>query len=73
MKKENSKDPVQVYCRLRPLKNLTDLAAVRRYSDTTIQLFHPSGLKPEAYYNFKFVFPVDATQKDVFDGNYFKF
>lgn len=66
-KKENSKDPVQVYCRLRPLKNLTDLAAVRRYSDQIIQLYHPSGLKPEAFYNFKFVFPEDATQKDVFE------
>lgn len=62
-----SKDPVQVYCRLRPLKNLTDLAAVRRYSDTTIQLYHPLGNKPEAYYNFKFVFPEDSTQKDVFE------
>lgn len=62
-----SKDPVQVYCRLRPLKNLTDVAAVRRYSDTTIQLYHPSGNKPEAYYNFKYVFPENSTQKDVFE------
>ena len=62
-----SKDPVQVYCRLRPLKNLTDLAAVRRISDTTIQLYHPTSNKPEAFYNFKFVFPEDSTQKDVFE------
>lgn len=68
MKKDNhSKDPVQVYCRLRPLENLTDIAAVRRYSSKIIQLHHPSGLKPEAYYNFKFVFPETATQKDVFE------
>ena len=68
MKKDNnSKDPVQVYCRLRPLKNLTDLASVRRYSDTIIQLYHPSGLKQEAYYNFKFVFPENTTQKEVFE------
>jgi len=65
--KENSKDPVQVYCRLRPLKNLTELAAVRRYSDSIIQLYHPSGLKPETYYNFKFVFPENASQKEVFE------
>jgi len=65
--KENNKDPVQVYCRLRPLKNLTDLASVRRYSDNIIQLYHPIDLKPEAFYNFKFVFPENATQKEVFD------
>ena len=65
--KENSKDPVQVYCRLRPLKSLADLSSVRRYSDTTIQLYHPSGLKAESYYNFKFVFPENATQKEVFE------
>lgn len=66
-KKESSKDPVQVYCRLRPLKNLTDLASVRRHSDQIIQLYHPSGNKPVAFYNFKFVFPEEATQKDVFE------
>ena len=65
--KENSKDPVQVYCRLRPLKSLTELSSVRRYSDTTVQLYHPSGLKAESYYNFKFVFPENANQKEVFD------
>lgn len=64
---ENTKDAVHVYCRLRPLKNLTDLAGVRRYSDTIVQLYHPSGLKPETYYNFKYVFPENASQKDVFE------
>ncbi|KAK4337130.1 hypothetical protein RND71_043889 [Anisodus tanguticus] len=66
-KKDNSKDPVKVYCRLRPPKSLTELLSVKRYSDNVIQLYHPLGLKPEAYYNFKYVFPQEATQKEVFD------
>ncbi|RWS13149.1 kinesin-like protein KIF23 [Dinothrombium tinctorium] len=62
-----SKDPVEVFCRLRPNANVADLTCVRRYNDTTIQLVSPSSPRIELFYSFRYVFPETATQKELFD------
>ncbi|XP_015434193.1 PREDICTED: kinesin-like protein KIF23 isoform X2 [Dufourea novaeangliae] len=69
-----SKDPVQVYCRLRPMQHSTDAPCMKLISDATIAItppesainFRNSGNK-EIQTTFSHVFSSDATQKEVFN------
>ncbi|XP_066541784.1 kinesin-like protein KIF23 isoform X2 [Hoplias malabaricus] len=70
----NQKDPVGVYCRVRPLGSEDEECCVEVISNTTIQLHAPDGLKAnrngefkETQYTFKKVFGLKTTQKELFD------
>ncbi|XP_032906408.1 kinesin-like protein KIF23 isoform X4 [Amblyraja radiata] len=68
------KDPVGVYCRVRPLTAGDDACCVEVISNTTIQLHPPDGIKvnrngefKEMQYSFKEVFGAYTTQKELFN------
>ncbi|XP_045771069.1 kinesin-like protein KIF23 [Maniola jurtina] len=71
---QGEKDPVQVYCRLRPMPRETDVSCIKILSPTTILLSPPAtavsyrneGAKTMKY-TFKEVFPPETTQQEVFD------
>jgi len=65
--KENQ-DPLEVFCRIRPLKDLTDLYCVRQVRENVLQLISPHGTKPVVFYNFKQVFDENTDQKMIFDN-----
>ena len=71
----HNKDPVHVFCRVRPLPSDGDLSCVRVKNSTTIVLTTPEqalagkiGVSKETQYIFKHVFESNATQQDVFAG-----
>ena len=66
-KKENQKDPVQVYCRIRPLNSLTELVVLRKETNNILHITHPTGTKNDLYFNFKNIFSEVSTQKEIFD------
>ncbi|XP_062922245.1 kinesin-like protein KIF23 isoform X5 [Mobula hypostoma] len=68
------KDPVGVYCRVRPLTASDDACCVDVISSTTIQLHPPDGIRvnrngefKEMQYCFKEVFGAFTTQKELFN------
>ncbi|XP_067827429.1 kinesin-like protein KIF23 isoform X7 [Heptranchias perlo] len=68
------KDPVGVYCRVRPLNKDAEECCVEVISNTTIQLHPPDGIKvnrngefKEMQYSFKVVFGAFTTQKELFN------
>ncbi|XP_077375515.1 kinesin-like protein KIF23 isoform X5 [Festucalex cinctus] len=68
------KDPVGVYCRIRPLGAENEECCVEMISNSTIQLHAPDGLKAnrngefkEMQYSFKKVFGVNTTQMELFE------
>ncbi|XP_062860709.1 kinesin-like protein KIF23 isoform X2 [Trichomycterus rosablanca] len=70
----NQKDPVGVYCRVRPLGTESEECCIEVISSTTIQLHAPDGLKAnrngefkETQYSFKKVFGINTTQKELFE------
>ncbi|XP_077105023.1 kinesin-like protein KIF23 isoform X4 [Siphateles boraxobius] len=70
----NQKDPVGVYCRVRPLGADDDECCIEVISNTTIQLHAPDGLKAnrngefkETQYSFKKVFGIKTTQRELFE------
>ncbi|XP_012706294.2 kinesin-like protein KIF23 isoform X8 [Fundulus heteroclitus] len=67
------KDPVGVYCRIRPLGGEDEECCVEMISSSTIQLHAPDGLKAnrngeykETQYSFKKVFGIKTTQIELF-------
>lgn len=67
------KDPVQVYCRLRPMQLSTDVSCMRVTSDTTILISPPESAanfrtitNKEIQTTFSRVFTPDITQKEIF-------
>ncbi|XP_040024382.2 kinesin-like protein KIF23 isoform X5 [Gasterosteus aculeatus] len=67
------KDPVGVYCRIRPLGAENEECCVEMISSSTIQLHAPDGLKAnrngeykETQYSFKKVFGINTTQMELF-------
>nr|XP_057944617.1 kinesin-like protein KIF23 isoform X2 [Doryrhamphus excisus] len=74
-KKSNAeKDPVGVYCRIRPLAGESEECCVEMISSSTIQLHAPDGLKAnrngeykETQYSFKKVFGINTTQMELFE------
>ncbi|CAB3237577.1 unnamed protein product [Arctia plantaginis] len=68
------RDPVQVYCRLRPMQRDTDAPCVKIISPTTVLLSPPATAisyrnenAKTMKYTFKEVFPPETSQQDVFD------
>ncbi|KAG9488989.1 hypothetical protein GDO78_005144 [Eleutherodactylus coqui] len=68
------KDPVGVYCRVRPLSPSDQECCIEVINETTVQLHPPDGCKvnkngeyKETQYSFKQVFGTHHTQKDLFD------
>lgn len=67
------KDPVHVYCRVRPLQSDADLSCVRVKNTNTVILTTPeqaiqykSGAQKETQYIFKHVFEPTSTQRDIY-------
>ncbi|XP_076127663.1 kinesin-like protein KIF23 isoform X2 [Alosa pseudoharengus] len=70
----NQKDPVGVYCRVRPLSCDDEECCIEVIHNTTIQLHAPDGLKAnrngeykETQYSFKKVFGIKTTQMELFE------
>ncbi|KAM9860460.1 kinesin-like protein KIF23 [Aulostomus maculatus] len=68
------KDPVGVYCRIRPLGTEDEECCVEMISNSTIQLHAPDGLKAnrngeykETQYCFKKVFGINTNQMELFE------
>ncbi|KAM5241851.1 kinesin-like protein KIF23 isoform 3-T3 [Hipposideros larvatus] len=68
------KDPVGVYCRVRPLSFPDQECCIEVINNTTVQLHTPEGYKlnrngdyKETQYSFKQVFGTHTTQKELFD------
>ncbi|KAH9488564.1 Kinesin-like protein kif23 [Bulinus truncatus] len=66
-------EPVEVYCRLRPVDDPNDVVCVKPIGDTMVQLVPPensslrNGVLKEYQYTFRQVFDETASQKTVFD------
>ncbi|XP_059421014.1 kinesin-like protein KIF23 isoform X4 [Carassius carassius] len=70
----SQKDPVGVYCRVRPLGEEDEECCIEVISNTTIQLHAPDGLKAnrngefkETQYSFKKVFGIKTSQMELFE------
>uniref|UniRef100_A0A8C5LGC0 Kinesin-like protein n=1 Tax=Jaculus jaculus TaxID=51337 RepID=A0A8C5LGC0_JACJA len=70
----NLKDPVGVYCRVRPLGLPDQESCIEVINSTTVQLHTPEGFRfnrngdyKETQYSFKQVFGTHTTQKELFD------
>ncbi|XP_040081708.1 kinesin-like protein KIF23 isoform X6 [Oryx dammah] len=68
------KDPVGVYCRVRPLSLPEQECCIEVINNTTVQLHTPEGYRlnrngdyKETQYSFKQVFGTHTTQKELFD------
>ncbi|XP_015598667.1 kinesin-like protein KIF23 [Cephus cinctus] len=69
-----SKEPVQVYCRLRPMQHCTDVSCMRLISDMTVAITPPesatnfrSGVAKEIQTTFSRIFTADVSQREVFN------
>ncbi|XP_057322889.1 kinesin-like protein KIF23 [Microplitis mediator] len=69
-----SKDPVQVYCRIRPMQNPTDVSCMKIISDQTILITPPESSvnfrnanSKEIQTTFTRVFGPDTKQRDIFN------
>nr|XP_008107339.1 PREDICTED: kinesin-like protein KIF23 isoform X4 [Anolis carolinensis] len=72
--KDTLKDPVGVYCRVRPVSVPDQECCIEIVSSTTVQVHPPEGYRivrngeyKEVQYSFKEVFGTSATQREVFD------
>ncbi|XP_058521600.1 kinesin-like protein KIF23 isoform X4 [Ochotona princeps] len=70
----NLKDPVGVYCRVRPLSFPEQEGCIEVINNTTVQLHSPEGYRlnrngdyKETQYSFKQVFGTHTTQKELFN------
>ncbi|XP_018347453.1 PREDICTED: kinesin-like protein KIF23 [Trachymyrmex septentrionalis] len=67
-----SKDPVQVYCRLRPMQSSTDVSCMTVESDKTVVIMPPGSAanfrtNKEIKTTFTHVFKSDVTQREIFE------
>lgn len=70
------KDPVQVYCRLRPMPYSTDVSCMKVVSNTTIIVtppesavnFRSTNVQKEIQTTFSSVFTAEVTQREIFDA-----
>lgn len=67
---DDTKDPIQVYCRIRPVQsNLEQLSCIKVVSDTEIQIYcspDDRGISREGQFNYKKIFSEYETQDVVF-------
>ncbi|XP_041971129.1 kinesin-like protein KIF23 [Aricia agestis] len=71
---QGERDPVQVYCRLRPMQRDSDTSCIKIISPTTVLMSPPAtalSYRNEGNrtmkYTFKEVFPPETNQQEVFD------
>lgn len=71
---QGERDPVQVFCRLRPMQRDTDISCIKILSPTTVLMSPPASAisyrnegNRTMKYTFKEVFPPEANQQEVFD------
>ncbi|KAG7295566.1 hypothetical protein JYU34_021807 [Plutella xylostella] len=71
---QGDRDPVNVFCRLRPMQRDTDVACIKILSPTTILCTPPASAisyrnenSKAMKYSFKEVFPPETNQPEVFD------
>ncbi|XP_022122453.2 kinesin-like protein KIF23 [Pieris rapae] len=71
---QGDRDPVHVYCRLRPMQNENDNSCINILSPTTILMVPPPTAlayrnenSKTMKYTFKEVFPPNSNQKEIFD------
>lgn len=71
---QGERDPVQVFCRLRPMQRDTDISCIKIISPTTVLMSPPASAisyrnegNRTMKYTFKEVFPPEANQQEVFD------
>lgn len=69
------KDPVQVFCRIRPMQSDSDLSCVRTVSTSTIALIPPESAinykitnNKETQYVYKHVFDVNSNQHECYSA-----
>ena len=69
-KPNKEKEPVEVFCRLRPLCNISDLVAVQKVvsNNGLIRLCPPNGSRTQLFYKFKHVFDENTSQKELFES-----
>lgn len=68
--REKLKDPVHVYCRLRPLKDDRESTCIKVVTPTQLCLSTPAEsrqVRKDLYYEFKHIFTAHADQKEIFD------
>ncbi|KAG8035707.1 hypothetical protein G9C98_001135, partial [Cotesia typhae] len=75
MQTSTSKDPVQVYCRIRPMQNSSDVSCMKIISDRTIIITPPESAvnfrnanSKEIQTTFTKVFTPDTKQRDIFNN-----
>lgn len=69
---ESVTDPVQVYCRIRPINNLTESSCVEVVSSKTVNIRPPEmatnyKTSRDMQYTFQHVFGAHSTQREVYD------
>lgn len=70
--KASVKDPIEVYCRIRPLDDELEQLCIKAKDENTVVLFPPDVSQnartiKEIHYSFKHVFDDSTTQKELFD------
>lgn len=66
---DDTKDPIQVFCRIRPTPSNTELSCVKVLSDTELQIYCTTderGLSREGQFSYKKIFTEYETQEVVF-------
>lgn len=66
---DDVKDPIQVYCRLRPVPSNIESSCIKVISDTELQIYCPPderGVSREGQFNYKKLFTEYETQEYVF-------
>jgi len=69
-------DPVEVYCRVKPLAAMAESGCIRILNEETVALVPPEncsaawkqGIAKESHYSFKHVFDETVSQKAIFDS-----
>ncbi|CAH0556680.1 unnamed protein product [Brassicogethes aeneus] len=67
---DSGKDPVRVYCRLRPLKDNKESTCIKLLSPSVLSLTTPmesKGSRKEVHYKFKHIFTSYSGQREIFD------
>lgn len=66
---DDAKDPIQVYCRIRPIQSSLESSCIKVVSDTEIQIYCPPderGISREGQFSYKKIFTEYETQEVVF-------
>lgn len=66
---DDPRDPIQVYCRIRPVPYNTESSCIKVVSDTEVQISCSSddrGISKEVQFNYKKIFTEYETQETVF-------